>query len=76
MGQHYGKSLGEIAYDAYSADAGGKTHDKKNIPPWDKLGDDVRAHWQAGGQAAADAIINNRTAQFPDHNVPPPLPRV
>lgn len=38
-------------FDAYSIQAGGKTHDGKPIPTWDEIGADVQARWRAALQA-------------------------
>lgn len=40
-------SLGRKAFDAYAEAKAGLTHDSKPIPPWDALGDDIRAAWMA-----------------------------
>lgn len=78
MGKHYGKSLGQVAFEAYNnaGDNPGKTHDGKDVPEWDKLGGNVQAKWQSGAQAVADMVTNNRGVKFPDHQIPPELPRV
>lgn len=74
--QKFGTSLGEVAYAAYLAETGGKTHDNKKAPEWSKLSDETRNAWNAAGNAVGATVTNNRTGTFPDHNVPPPLPRV
>ena len=54
-------SLGRAAFEAYSASKGGKTHDGKPIPPWEDLGGDVRAGWQAAAEGAltqAKVLLN------------------
>lgn len=64
---NYGKSLGRVAFEAYSAEAGGKTFDGKDIPSWDDLHGDkpkVQAQWEAAARAVADMVINNRTKNY------------
>lgn len=62
---HYGKTLGQIAYDGYSATGDGKTHDgKEALPTWDKLSDATRAKWEAAASNVAGTVINNRTRKF------------
>lgn len=48
-----GKTLGQIAFEAYSHERGGKNHDGTPTPPWDALGKGVQDGWWA----AAAAII-------------------
>lgn len=43
---------GRAAFEAYVARMGGQTHDGRDVPPWDELGDDVRAGWAAAAAAA------------------------
>lgn len=74
--QHYGKSLGEVAYEAYTASTGGRTHDNKKAPEWGKLSDKTRLAWTEAGNAVGALMTNGRGATFPDHEVPPALPRV
>lgn len=74
-----GKSLGRIAFEAYRSAAESKTFDGKKIPEWDDLHGDksqVQAQWEAAASAVAALVTNGRGHSFPDHQVPPPLPRV
>lgn len=57
------RPLGQIAFDAYNAERGGKTHDGKPTPPWEALGDGVRSGWTAG----AHAVL--KSATFPDRRI-------
>ena len=49
------KTLGQIAFEAYTRERGGKNHDGTPTPPWDVLGDGVRNGWQA---AAASVLVH------------------
>lgn len=53
------KILGQVAFEAYTKEKGGTTHDGKPIPPWEDLGDAVRGAWQAAGEAAGRADRDN-----------------
>lgn len=46
------KTIGEIAFDAYTASKQGTTFDGRPIPKWSELGDPVRNAWEAAGEAA------------------------
>lgn len=50
------KSLGQIAFEAYSKQVGGKTCDNKPIPQWDNLSPEVQRGWEAASQAVAAAL--------------------
>lgn len=50
------QELARIAFDAYNKQAGGKTWDGKDIPPFDEVGEKVRANWQAAVQSVLEAI--------------------
>jgi hypothetical protein len=47
-----GRSLGQVAFEAYSAKRGGKNHDGSPTPTWSQLGDAVREGWEAAADAA------------------------
>lgn len=49
--------LGRLAFEAYNNAKGGVTYDGKPIPPWDAVGDDVRAAWEAAAQAVNDVSL-------------------
>lgn len=66
---NYGKSLGRVAYEAYSNARSNKTHDGKDMPTWDDL-NDVQIGWDAAARAVADMMINNRGTKVPDHRTP------
>ncbi len=40
------KTLGQIAFEAYSEERGGKNHDGTETPSWEELGDDVHCGWE------------------------------
>lgn len=46
-----GRTLGQIAFEAYSAKRGGKNHDGTPTPTWEVLGDGVREGWEAAATA-------------------------
>lgn len=43
---------GRAAYDAYSAVVGGRTHDDRAMPRWDRLTDTQRSAWTMAALAA------------------------
>jgi hypothetical protein len=49
-------TMGRVAFDAYTAKKGGVTYDKKPIPPWSDVGDEVRAAWEVAAKAAVESI--------------------
>lgn len=51
--------MGRLAYEAYFNQRSGKTHDGKDMPAWDALGD-VQAGWDAAARAVATECINGR----------------
>ena len=48
--------IARIMWDAYAAQAGGKTFDGKPLPTWEELGEERQACWLAAASAAAAAI--------------------
>lgn len=48
--------VAKIAFDAYNVQAGGKTWDGKEIPPFEKVGERVQANWIAAVKATEIAI--------------------
>lgn len=42
--------LARTAYAAYGEATGGKTHDGRNMPAWDDLGDTIQGAWAAAGR--------------------------
>lgn len=50
------EKLAEIAFVAYSAKAGGKTWDGKDIPPFSEVGEKVQSSWLAAVSAVVDAL--------------------
>lgn len=40
------------AYRAYGLVTGGKTHDGRDMPSWEDLGDSIRTAWRGGAHAA------------------------
>ncbi len=52
-----GPSLGEIGYEAYRNQSGGKSLiSGAPIPPFESLPDAIKAAWQAAGDAVAAAV--------------------
>lgn len=51
---------GRAAYGAYFATVGGRTHDDRAMPRWDKLTDTIRAAWT---MAALAAIARHAAAE-------------
>lgn len=51
------KEHAQVAFEAYSEEAGGKTYDDKDIPPFDKLGSKVQECWRAAIDAVTRRII-------------------
>ena len=49
------EALARKMFDAYNAQAGGKTWDGKDIPPFGDVGPKVQANWFAAAQVALDA---------------------
>lgn len=47
------ETLGNIAFQAYTAAVGGRTHDDKAIPKWDDLTVTVRTGWEVAADAVA-----------------------
>lgn len=48
--------LAKTAFDAYNVQAGGKTWDGKDIPPFDQVGEKVQANWVAAVKATCAAV--------------------
>lgn len=48
------KTPGHSAFDGYNNHGpnAGKTHDGKDVPPWENLGDITRERWEAGARSA------------------------
>lgn len=46
------KTLGQIAFEAYSAAVGGTTYDKKPIPPWGEITPQIQQAWEDAAKAA------------------------
>jgi hypothetical protein len=45
-----GKSIGQLAFEAYSEQMGGVTYDNKPIPTWDQVSKSVRDGWHKAAQ--------------------------
>lgn len=58
------KSLGELAFEAYVANRGGKNHDGSPTPSWADLGDGVRGGWEASALAVARRMPALEGAKF------------
>lgn len=50
------KSLGRVAFEAYSEARGGRNHDGTPTPTWEELGDGVRSGWDAAASAVGEAL--------------------
>lgn len=50
---------GQIAFEAYAATVGGRTHDGRTIPSWENLTPEVRAGWIAAATAANGAPVTH-----------------
>lgn len=48
--------IAERMWEAYSAQAGGKTYDNKPLPTWVQLGDQRQACWCAAAMAALSCL--------------------
>jgi hypothetical protein len=51
-------ALARLMFDAYNAQAGGRTWDDKPIPPFDETGPKVQANWLAAAKAAREALAS------------------
>ena len=57
--QEYMSKLGRINFEAYNKRAGGLTWDRKPIPTWGNLTEEVRQNWIAGAtEVYRDASIS------------------
>lgn len=52
------KTLGQVAFEAYSAAKSGSTFDGRPIPPWADLGEEVSSAWEAAAGAVAGRVLN------------------
>lgn len=53
------RKLAKIAFDAYNKEAGGKTWDGRDIPPFSDVGDKVQANWDAAAAAIVEELIKD-----------------
>lgn len=51
------EELAQIGFVAYNAEAGGKTWDGKDIPPYSEVGDRVQGNWRAAAKAIEAAVL-------------------
>lgn len=49
--------LAEEMFKSYNAQAGGKTWDGKDIPPFSECGEKVRANWEAAARRARELLV-------------------
>lgn len=56
--------LSARAFAAYNTQAGGKTWDGKDIPPWEKTGEKVQANWRAALRTTLAKIDLTRLVHF------------
>lgn len=55
-----GETIDELArraFAAYNQAAGGKTWDGKDIPPWEKVTEQVRNNWRAAARAVEIEVM-------------------
>jgi len=50
------QEIAEVAFKAYNEQAGGKTWDGKDIPPFSEVGDKVQANWIAAVKATCALV--------------------
>ena len=51
------KTSGQVAFEAYTKERGGKNHDGTSTPGWEKLGVGVRKGWEAAALAAQSRYV-------------------
>lgn len=49
-----GKSVGQVAFEAYDKERGGLNHQGNPTPAWDDLPEGIRTAWQVAGEAAQE----------------------
>ena len=53
------RSLGEVAYEAYRKYADGKSLlTGLSIPPWSALSEEIKAGWEAAGEAVREHVVS------------------
>lgn len=62
-----GKTLGELAFDAYNSSRGGVNHLGKQTPPWGLLTPEIREAWEA----AALAVLREVAGTVPEPEAEP-----
>jgi hypothetical protein len=50
--------IGQRAYAAYGESTGGLTHDGRQMPPWEDLGENVQTAWNVAAYAVWSAAQN------------------
>lgn len=45
------KTIGQVGYEAYAKQTGGKTFDGRKMPQWDDLPENIKLAWEAAGEA-------------------------
>lgn len=54
------KSLGNLAYDAYCENSGGKSLvSGADLPPWSELSKPIQTAWEAAAAAVASRFANS-----------------
>lgn len=51
------KTMGMIAFQAYCKFTGGKTFQKKPIPPWADISEHIQQAWTAAAQAVVNVTL-------------------
>lgn len=54
------KTSGQIAYEAYYEDCGGKSIRGEDLPPWGALPPVIEHHWEVAGSAVWLAAIESK----------------
>ena len=51
--------FGQIAYEAYVKNCGGKSVRGDDLPSWADQAEAIRAHWVAAAQAVVKAVVGD-----------------
>ncbi len=56
MNEQLPAGYGQVAYEGYLIDCGGKSIRGETLPSWSDQLPEIRAHWDAAAQAVADYL--------------------
>jgi hypothetical protein len=56
------RSYGQVLYEAYVSDSGGKSVRDEKLPVWGDSAPEIRTHWEAAGEALRYRIMNDIAA--------------